>query len=306
MDVLADLLARARARGAVFSHLELAAPWGVEFGGRRPLTFHALLAGPAELDPGAGEPLPLGPGDLVLARAGAPYRILSGPGAPSIPISQARRQGDDPPSGQPRSLLVCGAYTLEGTVCDGLLDHLPRFVVIHAGEQGPHLAAAVTLLVAEIGRQAPGQQTVLDRLLDLILVYLLREWFSRPGSAAPGWYQALDDQALGPVLRALHADPAHDWSVESMARLAGLSRAAFARRFTGQVGHPPSTYLTDLRMDLADAALLRSESTLAVVAGQVGYRSEFAFSDAFKRHHGITPGRWRRQQAAHLPDVPHS
>lgn len=294
--MLADLLARARARGSLFSQLRLAQPWGVEFGGTRPLTLHALLTGAAWLESGEAEPIHLEPHDLVLARAGTPYRIGSAPGAAAIPIGEARRRGSAPASSGPSSVLLCGAYTLEGTVCDGLLAGLPRFVILPANDRDPQLSAAMDLLSAEIQHQAPGRQTVLDRLLDLILVYLLRAWFSRPGSSPPGWYHALDDPVLGPVLRALHADPARPWTVATMAGVGGLSRAAFARRFAEQVGSPPAAYLTALRMDLADAALLSSSASLASIAEQVGYGSEFAFSDAFKRHHAITPGRWRRER----------
>jgi AraC-like DNA-binding protein len=296
VDVLTDLLARARARGAVFSCLELAQPWGVMFGGRRPLTLHGLLAGAAWLEADGAAPRRLAPGDLVLGRPGVPYRIVSAPGGPAIPIDEARRRGSDPPSAGARARLLCGAYTLEGTVCDGLLGSLPRFVPVPAAGQDAALAAVVRLLGAEIDRDAPGQQTVLDRLLDLLLVYVIRAWFAQPGATPPGWYRALDDPALGPVLRAVHADPARHWTVEAMARVAGVSRAAFARHFAAAVGSPPAAYLTSLRMDLADAALLRPGATLAAVAAQVGYSTEFAFSDAFKRHHGMTPGRWRHGQ----------
>jgi AraC-like DNA-binding protein len=308
-DVLADLLARARARGAVFSHLTLARPWGVAFSGERPLTLHALLAGGAWLE-GGGRPIALGAGDLVLAAAGDPYRIVHAPGAPAIPIAQARSRGAWPdarptPDADPAAArLLCGAYTLEGTVCDGLLASLPRFAVLPAADQGPSLVAAVGLLSAEVGAAAPGQQTVLDHLLDLILVYLLRAWFALPGATAPGWYHALADPVLGPVLRAVHADPARRWTVASMAAVAGTSRAAFARRFAAMVGRPPATYLTELRMDLAEAALLEPGTTLADVAERIGYQTEFAFSDAFKRHRGTTPGRWRRARRDTAPDAP--
>jgi AraC-like DNA-binding protein len=299
VDVLADLLARARARGAVFSSLRLAQPWGAAFSGTRPLTLHALLAGTAVLEaPDLPTPIVLTAGDLILGRSGNPYAITYAPGAVATPIAELRSTVAATPPATPSpdaAELLCGAYTLEGTVCDGLLASLPRFVVLHAADQGAELTGAMALFTAEVGRDAPGQQTVMDHLLDLILVYLLRAWFAQPGSAAPGWYHALEDPALGAVLRAVHAEPARRWTVASMAELAGMSRAAFARRFAQRVGVPPSTYLTNLRMDLADAALLRPGSTLADVATAVGYRTEFAFSDAFKRHHGTTPGRWRRQ-----------
>ena len=293
MDVLADLLARARARGALFSHLDLAHPWGVEFSGSRRLTLHALPVGEAWLETDESGPVRLAAGVLVLGQAGSAYRIVSVPGAATVPISAARELGSAPASAAEPARLLCGAYTLDGSVCDGLLSALPRFVIVPANQQGPALSAVVQLLGDEIDRSAPGRQTVLDHLLDLMLVYLLRTWFSQPEAEPPGWYHALDDPVLGPVLRAVHTHPARDWSVATMARVGGVSRAAFARRFADQVGSPPGAYLTALRMDLADAALLQPGTTLATVAETVGYGSEFAFSDAFKRHHGISPGRWR-------------
>jgi AraC-like DNA-binding protein len=296
MDVLADLLARARARGSVFSSLALQKPWGAAFSGQRPLTLHALLLGDGFLETGAPRPVAMAAGDLVLTQSGNPYKITHAPGAPATPIADLRSTAV--PAQRPAAELLCGAYTLEGTVCDGLLEALPRFLILRAGEQGEALRATVALLVREVERDAPGQQTVLDHLLDLILVYALRDWFARPDSETPGWYDALDDPALGRVLRAIHERPAVHWTVASMAELAGMSRAAFARKFAGRVGVPPSAYLTNLRMDLADAALLEPGSTLADVATAIGYTTEFAFSDAFKRHHGTTPGRWRAQQRA--------
>jgi AraC-like DNA-binding protein len=294
MDVLADLLARAHARGSVFSSLALRKPWGAGFSGRRPLTLHALLLGDGFLETGSA-PVALSSGDLVLAQSGNPYKIVHAPGAVATPIAELRSTAGEPAAAQPAAELLCGAYTLEGTVCDGLLEALPRFLILRAGEQGDALRATVELLVDEVERDAPGQQTVLDHLLDLILVYALRDWFARPDSEAPGWYAALDDPALGRVLRAIHSRPAARWTVASMAELAGMSRAAFARKFADTIGTPPSSYLTSLRMDLADAALLHPGSTLADVATSIGYTTEFAFSDAFKRHHGTTPGRWRTE-----------
>lgn len=305
MDVLADLLARAHARGSVFSSLALRKPWGAAFSGQRPLTLHALLLGDAYLETDTPHPTELSTGDLLLAQTGNPYNIVHHPGAPTTPITDLRSTATPRPAAadtsdaaaRPAAELLCGAYTLEGTVCDGLLKALPRFLILRADEQGDALRATVTLLVNEVEHDAPGQQTVLDHLLDLILVYALRDWFARPDSEAPGWYDALEDPALGRVLRALHSRPSARWTVASMADLAGMSRAAFARKFADTVGTPPSAYLTNLRMDLADAALLRPNSTLADVATSIGY-TEFAFSDAFKRHHGTTPGRWRRAQLA--------
>jgi AraC-like DNA-binding protein len=139
---------------------------------------------------------------------------------------------------------------------------------------------------------------VLDRLLDLLLVYAMRAWFGRDEAHPPPWYAALDDPSVGPALRRLHGEPQRAWTVAELAAEAGLSRAAFARRFTELTGHAPLTYLTEWRMVLAQDALRRPGATLASVAHEIGYGSEFAFANAFKRQLGVPPGRWRREQAA--------
>ncbi|ADB49944.1 AraC family transcriptional regulator [Conexibacter woesei] len=305
MDVLADLLARAHARGAVFSNRRFAAPWGVEFQDVFPLTFHAVLGGAMWVELEGEEPLQLFGGDLLLVRTGAPYRFVHAPGAPAVSM---RRLLDGEPEQQPQpqppqhdgpaTQLLCGAYTLEGSVCDSLLASLPSLAPIRGGSVGGPLRTALGLLGDEVATEEPGQQTVLDRLLDLLLVYSLRAWFTRPEADVPGWYAALEDPAAGPALRAIHSDPAHQWTVAELAALAGLSRAAFARRFSERVGEAPLAYLTRWRMSLAAGALLRPGATLAAVAQEVGYGSEFALSNAFRRTYGEAPGRWRRAQLA--------
>lgn len=298
MDVLADLLARAHARGAVFSNRRFCAPWGVEFQDVFPLTFHALLGGSMWVELEGEAPLQLFAGDLLLVRTGEPYRFVHAPGAPAVSMRRLHGVAEPPPGSGPATRLLCGAYTLEGSVCDSLLASLPSLAPIRGGSVGGPLRTALGLLGDEVAAEEPGRQTVLDRLLDLLLVYSLRAWFTRPEADAPGWYAALEDPAAGPALRAIHGDPAHQWSVAELAALAGLSRAAFARRFSEQVGEAPLAYLTRWRMSLAAGALLRPGATLAAVAQEVGYGSEFALSNAFRRTYGEAPGRWRRAKLA--------
>ena len=301
MDVLADLLTRARARGALFARSTLRAPWGLELEDRHvPLSVHAVLAGQLWAQVDGLAPQRFLQGDLFLVRSDAPYRFVHEPGAATRSLSDVLASGDGSRvhalgGGGPETVLLCGAYTFEGFVCDGLLAALPPVVALPAADasRGP-LRTTVALLADEIGHESPGQQTVLDRLLDLVLVYALRSWFSRPDSRAPGWFKALDDPEIGPVIRAIHADPARSWTVAHLASDAGLSRATFARRFATLTGGQPLAYLTGWRMTLAREALLRPGSTLAQVALEVGYASEFAFAAAFKREVGEAPGRWRQ------------
>jgi len=128
-----------------------------------------------------------------------------------------------------------------------------------------------------------------------LLLYILRAWFDeQPMEVTTGWAAALNDPATTAALRAIHRDPAHPWTVATLAAEAGLSRAPFARRFNDLVGQPPLTYLTWWRMITAGRLLRASDASLNVVAGQVGYTSEFAFANAFKRSYGVAPGRYRR------------
>lgn len=295
MDILANELAQARARGAVFSVLGRRAPWGLAFGGTRPLTAHLLLAGAGQLELPDAPPVPLHARDVLLLRRGTPYRLVSGPEAAAEPIADARRRGSDP--GTADAVILCGAYVLEGGIGEALLTALPRVVVIPAAQLAPTHANAIDLLAAEATAAGIGQQTLLDRLLDVNLVYALRAWWSRPEAEPPGWYRAAANQHLRRVLEAVHADPASPWSVPEMARLAGMSRAAFAAHFTATVGQSPARYLTSLRMRRAEDALMRTDAPLARIAAEAGYRNEYAFATAFRRLHGIAPGRWRRTAA---------
>jgi AraC-like DNA-binding protein len=147
----------------------------------------------------------------------------------------------------------------------------------------------IALLAEEIVRDAPGQEAVLDRLLDLLLIAALRAWLSRDDAQAPGWYRAHADPVVGHALRLIHDDPAHPWTVASLARSAGVSRAALARRFTELVGEPPMAYLAGWRIALAADLLLEPGTTIGAVADRVGYGSPYALSTAFKRLRGVSP-----------------
>ena len=292
MDILADQLALARARGAVFSVLRRVPPWGLQFGGQRLLTAHVLIEGDGWLEQPGAEPVRLRARDVVLVTSGPPYAIVSDPSAAAEPIADARRRGPDPAPGE-AATIVCGAYVLEGSVATSLLRTLPRVIIVPAADQEPAHAAAVALLADQISQDAPGQQTLLDRLLDLNLVFALRSWWTRAAQAAPGWYRALADPGLRRVLEQVHAAPGSDWTVPTMAGVAGMSRASFAARFRQATGQSPGSYVTGLRMQRAEDALARSDATLAEIATAVGYRNEYAFATAFRRQHALAPGRWR-------------
>ncbi|MEO3869785.1 AraC family transcriptional regulator [Nonomuraea sp. B12E4] len=306
MDVLTDLLHRARAQNALALRLIQRPPWAVTHADPSPLTVAATLEGHAWIRLADSPPTRLAAGDVALITAPGGHTIADDPataprfvirdghkylptGAPAAPhpMRVPRTYGDDL-SGA--TVMLRGMYDLRGDVASRLLDLLPPLAVVPAG---PPTRAALDLLWAEAARDEPGQDAILARLLDLVLVIALRAWCTRREATPPAWYRALSDPAIGDALRLLHEDPAHRWTVASLAAKVGMSRAAFAQRFTALVGRPPLGYLTDWRMTLAADLLRDTRQTVATVAHQVGYQDAFAFSVAFKRARGRTPSAWR-------------
>jgi AraC-like DNA-binding protein len=303
MDVLTDLLERSRARGAAFSSTTAHGAWGLTFPGSAPLSVHALVQGEAYLwSSDHDRALHVFPGDVVLIREHTPHHLASQAGSRCVPLAKAmatvsgvgrRLKVGDP--GEPvAATFFCGAYRFEGDLCQSLLQAMPEMLPLRPAA-GSTLRATMDLLAGEMLRDDPGQQTLLDRLLDVALVQILREHFTTATVTAPGWFRASGDARIGPALQALHANPGHQWTVAELAEHALLSRSAFARQFTELLGVPPLTYLNDWRMALARERLRDSDARLASIGAALGYASEFSFAAAFKRHHGTAPGRWRRE-----------
>jgi AraC-like DNA-binding protein len=305
VDVLTDLLQRSRARGALFSHTTAHGGWGVRFAAAPRLAVHAIVAGEAHLWADVPErALRLVAGDIALVRESLGHQLAHAPGAPCVPFFDV--PGD--PTGRrrlldgdgPSTVFFCGAYDFEGALFRPLLDSLPAPLRLRP-QSGSTLRATLHLLGREVLQDAPGQQALLDRLLDVALVQLLREHLTAADTPAPAWFRASSDPHVGAALGALHADPARRWTVTDLAAEANLSRSAFARRFSALLDVGPLEYLTEWRMALARERLRHSDDRLAAIAHSLGYRSEFAFAAAFKRRHRAAPGRWR---AAHRTAEP--
>lgn len=302
MDVMADLLERARARGAAFALTTVyGEEWGLCFEPAR-LAVHVVLAGEAVLRSPGGVTT-VRAGDVAAVRTTGAHSLAGRPGAALVDLSRFleapgvrrsdhvyRREGDGA-----ATTFVCGAYRFDGDLCNTLLDGLPEVIVVPAA-RGTALCAVVDLLAAEFTGEAIGRQTLLDRLLDVLLISVLRTHFAADPSGAPTWYTALHDPVVGAALRAMHDDPAAPMTVASLARLVHVSRATLAQRFTRLVGTPPSTYLTSWRLRLAKERLRESDDPLDTIAREVGYGSGYALATAFKRETGQSPGAWRAAQ----------
>jgi AraC-like DNA-binding protein len=296
VDLLQDHLTRARASGGVFARTVATPPWGLQLSGTIQLALHAVVQGRAWLwldDPQAA--LELAPGELALVRGGPDHHIAHEPAADCLEPEEfrARHANDDRSDDRRATVFLCGAYRFSGDVGEGLLNALPQVLPLSAAVGDP-LHDVIAVLSGELGASEPGRQTVLDRLLDILLVLAIRTSFRTSGSA-PRWFQAAADPRLGAALQSMHDDAAHAWTVPELAAVSGLSRAAFARSFQRALGQAPMQYLANWRMTLARDLLRTGEPTLAQVAERTGYASPYAFAAAFRRHHGQPPGLWRQQ-----------
>lgn len=305
MDVLTDLLDGVRARGALFSRTVMASPWSLRFASGAPLTLATVLRGQAWLVPAEGDPVLVRAGDIALVRGSAPYTVADDPDTPPrTVIDRAAYCGAADPAAVPvadgATVLLSGAYENEGGVSERLLRALPPVLVV-PDTDGP--SPLLALVATETAREIPGQQAVLDRLLDLLLISTLRGWFDRPETPAPPWYRAADDPVVGHALRLLHDRTAEQWTVARLAAESGVSRAALARRFTARVGEPPMTYLTNWRVSLAADLLRGTDATVGAIARRVGYANTFALSVAFKRLRHVSPSE-HRASLSHAQKAP--
>ena len=303
MDVLQEHLVRARASGGVFARSIAIAPWGLRLPGTIQLAVHAMIQGHAWLwTDGGGDPLELKPGDLALVRGGQDHFIAHEPEARCVlpedfralhPQGEAER---DPCA----AVFLCGAYRFAGDIGAGLVNALPPVHSIPSRIDNP-IHGVVSLLSGELSHVEPGRQTVLDRLLDVLVVLGLRTGLAS-SSNAPAWFRGASDVRLSRALQAMHGETGKSWTVDELAKISNMSRATFARAFQEVLGDTPMRYLTDWRMTVARDLLRTQDITMIEVAERVGYSSIYAFATAFRRHHGLPPGQWR-QSVQDLPET---
>jgi AraC-like DNA-binding protein len=310
VDAVVGLLDGVRARSAFVLRMMMDPPWSMSIRDDAPLTLICQTHGSAAIVGESSGTTWLHPGDVALARGTEHYVFADDPvTAPMVVIHPGNRcttlSGEtlqfemslgvrtwgNSPSGATRAV-IC-AYQGQSEVSARLLDALPAVLVVRADEWDTPL---VDLLAREAGCDGTGQEAYLDRMLDVLLIAVLRVWFGRDGNA-PTWWAAEQDPVVGPALKLIYNNPAHPWTVANLAAAVGCSRAVFARRFADQVGEPPIAFLTSWRLALAADLLRSSQATIGAVARQVGYSTPFALSSAFKRAYGVSPNTHRANAA---------
>ncbi len=300
MDTLTDILHDVRLEGSFYARSDLGAPWGLAFSAADGASVHVVVEGRCwlRLD---DDRIPLGPGDLALLPHGRDHRLGDAPDGPAAPLAAlpSERIGGSVAylrygGGGERALLICGGIRFAGPVAHPLLAALPMPLVLRREEGEGWLAATLALLGAEARAPRPGGPTVLTRLMDILVIQAIRAWLDGDADRSVGWLAALADPRVGLALALMHRRADEPWTIASLAAAVHLSRSVFSERFVELVGVPPMRYLTRWRMHMAGKWLCEGRMSVGEVARRLGYESEAAFSRAFKRHSGVSPGSLRR------------
>ena len=303
-DALGEALHSMRMEGVIYSRAELTAPWGIDLPAKSDMVlFHVVTAGHCWLEMENTEPQLLKPGEFALVPHGQGHQITSKLGGPSTNIFDLPREHVSKRyeilrcggGGEPTTLL-CGAVRFDHRISQGLIKSLPNIIHIETwnSPQSEWMHSTLRLMACEAGAQLPGGETIVTRLADILVIQAIRSWMAQNPTAHVGWLGAINDEQIGPAVLSVHRDPSRNWSVASLAKEVSMSRSAFSARFTQLVGESPMQFVTQWRMHTAAAWLKENDQPISELASKFGYNSEAAFSRAFKRVVGETPGAVRR------------
>ena len=304
MDPLSEVFSLLNVRTARCTRFEASGEWAFGFPPKPALKFVAVLKGACWIEFAGGVRHTLAAGDTFLL-ANAPDYVLANSDAvtPEDGIAgfdwansdTARHGGED-------TVLLAGSFDFEMSDAHLLVSTLPAFLPIPSGSAAvPVLRAILDLLDAEIRSTGIGASLVTARLGDILLVQALRAYLVEHGPEAAGWVGALADPRIGRAINLVHADIAHAWTVDELAQAVAMSRSGFSKRFKQLVGLAPLDYVLRWRMRLARDALRQSQA-VATIAHRLGYASESAFGNAFKRVYGAAPRRyWSEAGRATVP-----
>jgi AraC-like DNA-binding protein len=296
MDPLSDVIALLRPSTAISKPITGRGRWGVRYAAHRAPGFTIILQGECWISFDGAEPIRFEKGDFVLTPATPSFTLSSHPGIecePRDPLDTPVRHGEQ--EGEPDFVSLGGSFRIEQVNAPLLLTLLPSVIHIPAamGRTG-RLSRLTELIMVECGDDEPGREMVLQRLLEVLLIEALRWRGMDTDDVRTGLLNGMRDPILARVLRAMHADVRASWTVAALAKVAGLSRSAFAARFGEVLGCGPIEYLARWRMALAKDALIRGAKTLDRIADEIGYESASAFSTAFRKRLGCSPGRFAR------------
>jgi len=321
MDVLSEVLKVVKLQGAMFFNAEFSSPWSVcspasrtvaphlAPGAKHVIIYHLLTEGRASARLIDGESIALNPGDLVIFPHGDPHIIENGPGTKTVDLAKevarliahglrVTRFG----GGGKVTKFVCGFMACDPELSRAFLSGLPPVfkVNIRDNASGKWLENSIRFSVDEAATSRAGGEAVLARLSEVLFVETLRTYIAHLPADQTGWLAGARDLEVGKALAVMHRNPAHPWTIASLAKEAGISRSVLAERFRHYLNQTPMGYLTQWRLQLGAQMLASTSYPVAHIAPEVGYESEAAFNRAFKRQFAVPPARFRKQsRAAH-------
>jgi AraC-like DNA-binding protein/mannose-6-phosphate isomerase-like protein (cupin superfamily) len=305
MDVLSEVLDMSGVRGSAGARIAAAGDWGVEWLRDRDAVVYAVTAGTASLAVDGESPRLLMTGDVVILPTGAAHALSSAPGVDIhscdvAAAAEARRRGDvlRLGDGDVQTQILGASYSHDAATSTPVFALLPTVVHLHAQQLDPSASDIVRLLGRELARPGLATDLVLDRLVDVLLIEVLRVWLASTPQADASWWGVLRDPILLRAVTRIHEAPGHPWTTEALAREVATSKQTLVRRFSTFAGTTPGEYLTRWRMDLAAHRLRDTDDALEAIAADVGYTSVYAFSRAFRRERSLPPGRYRAASRA--------
>ena len=319
MDPLSQILKALRLEAGVFFDAEFTTPWCIDSAPGRAdsrnilpraehvAIYHLLAEGSCRARlPDEAATIELAEGDLIMFPHGDGHLLGSDVRRPALPAAtlvQASPGGGLARivhgGGGDRTRFICGYVACDSRLCRPMIGALPRMLRVPLGDRASASWMARTLQHAAEESRAPraGSDAVLTKLSELLFVEALRAYLETVPEQERSWLAGLRDPHVSRALGLMHAEPARQWTVNDLAREAGLSRSALGERFALLIGEPPMQYLTRWRLALGARALKEGSEPVIHVAQQVGYESEAAFNRAFKREFGAPPAAWRRRAA---------
>jgi AraC-like DNA-binding protein len=306
-DTFSEILELTKAQTVVSGGFTAGGDWSIRFPAPQKIKFFALVKGSCWLSVvGEEGPVHVESGDVILLSAARSFVLASDLSTASVDALTVFTAGPGPMTqiGEGADCVQIGGHVQLDQISGGLLANvLPP--LIHVRSTSPH-ASVLQWLLAQLVRERaaglPGAGVAASQLAQLMFVQILRAYLESAGPFAPGWLRAVSDRRISPTLQLMHADPGRTWRLEELARAASMSRTSYASHFRAVTGVAPLTYLTEWRMRLAERALRDDERPVAEIGRTLGYRSESAFSNAFKRVIGSAPKRYRA--SSRLTSVP--
>jgi|SRR5262245_35342278 len=309
MDALTEVLNSVRVRSTVYCPIEIGAPWGLYIAEESGVPFFILTKGSCFL---VIEELKirqyLKAGDFIIITKRCACKVSDSPQSEITDLQEWLRRNPPRPDGTFKvegtgeiTNFIGGTFFFENHESHPLLKVLPTFLYFSGksdsaegnGKVVGWFDTTLDFIISEVISHKPGTETILTRLSDILFIQAVRAYASTVSGEQPNWFAAATDPQIGEAIANIHRTPQSPWTVEQLATLSGMSRSAFANRFTKLVGEPPLRYLSRWRMHKAIEMIHESRLTTAEIASLVGYESEAAFSKAFKKWNGKGPGAYR-------------